>query len=153
MTQIDHKVRQLQAGLGGAFCTCCDCTKFEANLIEYIQKGFPITCELEDIQALYDKLKAEGRLKSAKPKERNGVTDEPMLTPGGHRKSHQFISILHAKLNSLRWSQEMGHHYNSRDAFPDQIPIRGLGKKNQRSKKKQLRNLLCFGKHRLNLAH
>ena len=27
MTQIDHKVRQMQIGGLGMYCTCCDCTK------------------------------------------------------------------------------------------------------------------------------
>ena len=91
---------------------------------------------MEDIQALYDKLLIEGRLKSAKPAERNGVTDEPMLKPGGYLNSHQFISCLHARINSLTWCQNMGHHYNARDAFPNQIPIRGLGKKKSAAQKK-----------------
>ena len=39
MTQIDHKVRQMQCGGGGMFCTCCDSTKAEAQSIENIKKG------------------------------------------------------------------------------------------------------------------
>ena len=139
MTQIDHKIRQLQCGLGGAFCTCCDFSKDECNNIDQIKLGFPITRDLVEIQAMYDKLVSEGRLKKASSDEREGVTAEPMLNPNGYLKPHQFGSILHWRLNTLRWCSIMGHHYNIRDNFEDGLPVRGLGKAKTPEEKEALK--------------
>ena len=135
MTQIDHKVRQMQCGGGGMFCTCCDATKAEAQSIPNIEKGWGITRNLADIKALVEKLIGEGRLKTASTSERGGATGLPMFKPGGLLNPHHFVSILHAKLNGLKWCQDMGKHLNAADAFPDQIPIRGLGKKRTQPQK------------------
>ena len=105
-----------------------------------VEQGFAINRHLEDIKALVEKLEAEGRLKSASSTERGGATGLPILTPCGHLKSHHFVSILHAKLNGLKWCQDMGKHLNARDAFPDQIPIRGLGKRRTQSQKDAIGN-------------
>ena len=103
--------------------------KAEANCIQNIERGFAITRELEDIQATYEKLISEGRLKTAKSDERGGITGKSSITPGSKLKPHQFVSIMHAKIAALRWTKDTAVHYNSREAFPDEIPIRGLGKK------------------------
>ena len=122
------------------FCTCCDATKAEAQSINNIEKGWAITRDLADIKALVEKLEAEGRLKTASSSERGGATGLPMFKPGGHLKPHHFVSILHAKLNGLKWMQDMGKHLNASDAFPDQIPIRGLGKKRTQAQRDAIGN-------------
>ena len=46
------------------------------------------------------------------------------------------MSILHAKIAALRWTKDMATHYNARDAFPDEIPIRGFGKRRKTPEEK-----------------
>ena len=111
--------------------------KVEANCIQNIERGFAITRELEDIQATYDKLVAEGRLKIAKTDERGGITGKNSITPGSKLKPHQFVSIMHAKIAALRWAKDTAIHYNARDAFPDGIPIRGFGKRRKTGEEKE----------------
>ena len=43
-------------------------------------------------------------------------------------KPHQFVSNMHAKIAALRWTKDTAVHYNSWEAFPDEISIRGFGK-------------------------
>ena len=112
--------------------------KAEANCIQNIERGFAITRELKDIQATYDKLVSEGRLQTAKSDERGGITGKSSLTPGSKLKPHQCISIMYCKIAALRWTKYTAIHYNSQDTFPDEIPIRGLGKKEKVLNRKKL---------------
>ena len=116
--------------------------KAEANCIQNIERGFAITRELENIQATYDKLVSEGRLETAKTDERGGITGKSSITPGSKLKPHQFVSIMHAKIAALRWTKDTAVHYNSRDAFPGGIPIRGVGKRKNEEQKETVKNAL-----------
>ena len=125
--------------------------KAEANCIQNIERGFAITRELEDIQATYDKLVSEGRLKIAKTDERGGITGKNSITPGSRLKPHQFVSIMHCKIAALRWTKETAIHYNAREAFPDEIPIQGMGKRKSQEQKDAVEisksDLLAFAKY------
>ena len=111
--------------------------KAEANCIQNIERGFAITRELADIQATYDRLVSEGRLKTATSDERGGITGKSSITTGSKLKPHQFVSIMHAKIAALRWAKDSAIHYNARDAFPDGIPIRGFGKRRKTDEEKE----------------
>ena len=93
--------------------------------------------ELEEIQAIFEEFFNEGTLKTASSKARGGVTGEVKVTPGSKLKPQQFVSILHAKIAALRWTKDMATHLNARDAFPDEIPIRGFGKRRKTKEEKE----------------
>ena len=57
------------------------------------------------------------------------ITQILKITAGSKLKPHQFVGIMHAKIAALWWTKDTAVHYNSLEAFPDEIPIRGLGKR------------------------
>ena len=61
-----------------------------------------------------------------------GGTGKSSITPGSKLKPHQFVSIMHVKID-----EHSAIHYNARDAFPDGIPIRGFGKRRKTDDEKE----------------
>ena len=108
----------------------------EANSIEEIERGFKITRDLEEIRAKYENFVSEGTLKSASSKARGGITGPQMYTSGSKLNAHLWVSIMHAKIATLRWIRDSASHINAREAFPDNVPIRGTGKRRKTKEEK-----------------
>ena len=68
-----------------------------------------------------------GRLKKASCAVRGGITSQPLITD--FFQPIRILPVLHAKINSLKWWENLAYSFNARGAFEDNTPIRGQGKR------------------------
>ena len=126
MTQNDGKVLKTVSGLNGAFCLVCKASNDDGNNIEKVRKGFMPNRDIEATTYLYNLLVEEGRFEKSKSSVREGCTHEPMIR--GYLNPHLHIPVLHARINSLKFFENLAYHFNAKSAFPDEKPIRGPGR-------------------------
>ena len=126
MSQLDGKLRKILSGCGGGFCLLCLISDNGANDITIIRNGFELDRDIDVMNILYEMFGDElVRIKSA---DRDGITGQPMIS-GNDIRVLKNIPTLHAYINSLRYMEDLAFHLNARNAFVDEQPIRGAGKR------------------------
>ena len=106
LSMVDGKMVDLIQGDSGSFCHYCDVTKEEANKLENIINGFPITKTYDQVRIVWDQLES-GELAYSNPA-RHGQCHEPMT-----KKDLRHFGILHSKLRSLDFCLKMLYHIES----------------------------------------
>ena len=66
-------------------------------------------------------------VKPGTTKIRQGMTKEPLMTD--FLQPIACLPVLHAKINSLKFWENLGYSFNARNSFANKIPIRGAGKR------------------------
>ena len=106
ISMVDGKMIDLIHGDSGSFCHYCDVTRDEANNMELIKMGFPLTKTYQQVQERWDKL-ASGEMAYSNP-ERKGQCHEPMV-----KKDLRHFANLHSKLRSLDFCLKLLYHLES----------------------------------------
>ena len=100
---------------------------------EVVRHGFSMTRTIEKQKEFYDQMVASGRMNTtgkghkANSKERKGATREPILR--GYKDPLQHIFPLHCYINHLKYLESFIITFNSRDAWPNNFPVRRAGKR------------------------
>ena len=107
MSMIDHKLRQMLSGQGGAFCILCTCSREDAVCLLY---SFTINKTSAQITEIWNKL-SSGQLKKRPHDQdvRMGVTRESLID----LESIASISPLHALLRFFDFLLKIIYHLNA----------------------------------------
>ena len=127
LTQADGKVIKTVTGLGGAWCTMCKSTKAQIHDIKLVEKRFKINRDMETITDTYNELIDKGTFHNASTNVRQGITQKPILTD--FLQPISCLPVLHAKINSLKFWENIAYSFNARGSFENNTPIRGPGLK------------------------
>ena len=94
-----------------------------------------------------------GKLKKTKSAVRGGITSQPLITD--FLQPIRILPVLHAKINSLKWWENLAYSFNAREAFENNTPIRGQGKRKSPEQSQAVDNseyeFKRFAKEHLNL--
>ena len=126
LSQLDGKALATALGLQGSFCTMCKVSAADAQNPERIKQLFRIERSIESVQQLYEELvetdEDGNEYIPTKPNDyhiRQGLTQKPLTS----QDVAQNFPILHAKLRSLSFFEQIAYRLNSN------VPIMGRGKR------------------------